>query len=145
MIRTAIFDLHTAGEVDGGGLRRRLLDTAADAAVGWGISPTVRISGAVDTLVSSEVGAHAVAVVREAVSNAIRHGSPRSVVLTVEAAGEELVVEVRDDGIGIGPDVARSGLRNLDDRAQACGGEFVVRRDGVSGTRLTWRVPLARA
>ncbi|MGI5129961.1 GAF domain-containing sensor histidine kinase [Pseudonocardia sp. CA-107938] len=144
-IRTAIFDLHTVGEGEAGGLRRQLLDTATDAAAGSGIAPTVRISGAVDTLVSAPVGAHAVAVVREAISNAIRHGAPRSVVLTVEAADDELVVEVRDDGVGIDPAVGRSGLRNLADRAQECGGELAVGRDGVSGTRLTWRVPLRGA
>jgi len=142
-IRTAIFDLHTSGEGDAGGLRRRLLDTAAEAAAGSGIAPTVRIAGAVDTLVPPEVGVHAVAVVREAVSNAIRHGSPQEVVLTVEA-GADLTVDVRDDGSGIDPEVARSGLLNLDGRARECGGELHVRRDGASGTRLTWRVPLTR-
>jgi signal transduction histidine kinase len=81
-------------------------------------------------------------VVREAVSNAIRHGHPQEVVLTVEA-GAELTVEVRDDGSGIDPGTARSGLRNLEERARECGGELHVRRDGPSGTRLTWRVPLA--
>ena len=73
-IRTAIFDLHTTGDGAHGGLRRQLLDTAAEAAAGSGVSPSVRMSGAVDTLVAPEIGAHAVAVVREAVSNAVRHG-----------------------------------------------------------------------
>ena len=73
-IRTSIFDLHTAGEPSGASLRRALLDTATEAAAGSGIVPTVRIDGAVDTLVPAEVGAHAVAVVREAISNAVRHG-----------------------------------------------------------------------
>ncbi|SHK74663.1 Histidine kinase-, DNA gyrase B-, and HSP90-like ATPase [Pseudonocardia thermophila] len=143
-IRTAIFDLHTSGEGEAGGLRRRLLDTATQAASGSSITPTVRISGAVDTLVPQDVGAHAVAVVREAVSNAIRHARPKEVVLTVEATEQELLVDVCDDGIGIDPGVARSGLHNLEERALECGGEFAVRPNGASGTRLTWRVPLAK-
>jgi signal transduction histidine kinase len=64
------------------------------------------------------------------------------VVLTVEA-GADLTVEVRDNGSGIDPAVARSGLHNLEERARECGGELHVRRDGSVGTRLTWRVPLA--
>ena len=72
-IRTAIFDLHTTGDGARGGLRRRLLDTAAEAAAGSDLSPSVRMSGAVDTLVTPGIGAHALAVVREAVSNAVRH------------------------------------------------------------------------
>ncbi len=141
-IRTAIFDLHTAGENETSGLRRKLLDTAAEAARGSSVTPSVRMAGPVDTVVPAEVGAHAVAVVREAVSNAIRHGAASTVTLTVEV-GDELLVEVVDDGLGIEPGVARSGLRNLAERAGECGGELTVRRDGQAGTRLSWRVPLS--
>jgi two-component system, NarL family, sensor histidine kinase DevS len=140
-IRTSIFDLHTIGEGAAGGLRRRLLDTAAKAAEGHGLSPSVRIAGAVDTLVPPDVGAHAVAVVQEAVSNAARHAAARAVTLTVEA-GDELLIEVTDDGCGIDPRAARSGLRNLEGRAHECGGSFQVQPTSGGGTRLSWRVPL---
>jgi len=138
-IRTAIFDLHSAE--DDTGLRRKLLDTAAEAAAGSTVSPSVRIAGPIDTVVSPKLATHAVAVVREAISNAIRHGNADTVTLTVEA-GDELCVDVLDDGIGIPADVGRSGLRNLEDRARECGGQLSVRRAEPSGTRLTWRVPL---
>jgi len=138
-IRTAIFDLHTTEEDTG--LRRRLLDTAAEAAAGSAASPSVRISGPIDTVVPPGVATHAVAVVREAISNAVRHGHAESVTLTVEA-GDDLLVDVLDDGVGIPTDV-RNGLRNLEDRARECGGRLSVRPVEPSGTRLTWRVPLA--
>ncbi len=141
-IRTAIFDLHSAGDDGGTGLRRRILDTAREAAAGSAVTLSVRTSGAVDTLVPADVGVHVAAVVREGISNAVRHGRASSVTVTVEA-GHELVVEVVDDGIGIDPAVARSGLRNLEERAVECGGGLTVvpRPDG--GTRLSWRVPLS--
>ena len=107
-IRTAIFDLHTTGDGAQGGLRRQLLDTAAEAAAGSGLSPSVRMSGAVDTLVAPGIGAHAVAVVREAVSNAVRHAGGTAVTVTVEAT-HDLLVDVVDNGIGIDPSAARSG------------------------------------
>jgi signal transduction histidine kinase len=140
-IRTAIFDLHT---VDGASvaLRRRILDTAAEAAAGSGVSPSVRMSGPVDALVPDEIGAHVVAVVREAVSNAVRHGRATGVTLTVEA-GPELVVEVVDDGTGIDPAAARSGLHNLEQRALEHGGSLAVAPLPDRGTRLSWRVPLS--
>ena len=141
-IRTSIFDLHTTGERADGGLRRRLLDTAADAAKGGAVTPSVRIAGAVDALVPPHVGAHAQAVVREAISNAARHGRPTSITLTIEA-GDELLIEVVDDGVGIPTGAARSGLRNLEYRARECNGELVVGRNDFGGTRVTWRVPLA--
>jgi signal transduction histidine kinase len=141
-IRTAIFDLHSAGSADGG-LRRRLLDAATEAGRARSpvVRPSVRIEGAVDTLVPAAVGGHAEAVVREAVSNAVRHGRALTVTVTVEA-GADLVIEVVDDGVGIPDGVARSGLRNLEGRAAECGGELRVERRSAGGTRLRWRVPL---
>ncbi|MGH4010830.1 MAG: GAF domain-containing protein [Pseudonocardiaceae bacterium] len=50
-IRTSIFDLHTRSENQPGSLRRRLLDATAAASADTGLSPSVRMSGAVDTLV----------------------------------------------------------------------------------------------
>jgi signal transduction histidine kinase len=140
-IRTAIFDLHTTA--DDTGLRRKLLDTASEAAAGSALSPSVRISGPVDTMVPAQVATHAVAVVREAISNAVRHGHAATVTLTVDA-GDDLVVDVLDDGVGIPADVGRSGLHNLEDRARECGGRLSVHQVEPSGTRLTWRVPLHR-
>jgi signal transduction histidine kinase len=140
-IRTSIFDLHTAGDGTGASVRRAMLDAANEAAAGSGVAPTVRIEGAVDTVVPATVGAHAVAVVREAVSNAVRHGRPSAVTVTVEA-GAELVIDVLDNGVGIDTDRARSGLRNLEQRAVDCGGALSVRPAPGGGTRLVWRVPL---
>jgi signal transduction histidine kinase len=139
-IRTSIFDLHTAGE-DTSGLRRRLLDTVAELTVDGGLSPSVRIGGAVDTLVPQAIAEHANAVVREAVSNALRHASATDLTVVVDA-GEELVIEVVDDGVGIAPDVSRSGLANLAERAVTCGGSLDVDSRPGRGTRVTWRVPL---
>lgn len=141
-IRTVIFDLHTTGDGAGTSVRRSLLDTASEAARGSGLTPTVRMSGAIDALVSREIGVHAVAVLREAVSNAVRHAGAGSVIITVQA-DDELLVDVLDDGVGIDPAAARSGLRNLDERARACGGELRVAPKPGGGTRLSWRVPLS--
>jgi signal transduction histidine kinase len=140
-IRTSIFDLHTSGGNGMEGLRRRLLDTVAELTADATPTPSVRISGAVDTLVPPSVAEHADAVVREALSNALRHAGASELTLAVDA-GEDLVIRVGDDGIGIPSDVRRSGLANLAERARACRGtlEVVARESG--GTLLTWRVPL---
>ncbi len=140
-IRTAIFDLHTVADGASVDLRRRLLDAVAEAALGSGLPPAVRFSGAVDTLVSPEVGTHALAVVREAVSNVVRHAGATSVTVTIEA-GEQLTIDVLDDGVGIEPAVARSGLHNLAERARECGGVLTVQPGAAGGTRLSWQVPL---
>jgi signal transduction histidine kinase len=82
-------------------------------------------------------------VVREAISNAVRHAAAAWIGVTVEA-GDDLLVEVVDDGVGIDPAVARSGLRNLAERARECGGDFCAQPASTRGTRVRWRVPLQR-
>ncbi|HEX6340443.1 GAF domain-containing protein, partial [Umezawaea sp.] len=139
-IRTAIFDLQSAG--DGGvSLRRRLLDVVAELTEPTELSPAVRMSGTVDNSVSDELAEHVEAVIRETVSNVVRHAHATTVTVTVEA-GDELVVSVVDDGVGVPDDVARSGLLNLEHRARRSGGSLSVRPDVGGGTRVTWRVPL---
>jgi signal transduction histidine kinase len=138
-IRTSIFDLHTAGSPDDGGLRRRVLDTVTDTA--RDLESTVRTSGAVDALVTGDLATDVVAVVREAVSNAARHAGARQVTVTLDVA-EEVVLEVVDDGRGIDPHTARSGLRNLAARAARRGGGLDVGALPDGGTRLRWWAPL---
>jgi signal transduction histidine kinase len=59
---------------------------------------------------------------------------------------EDVVVVVRDDGVGVPPGVSRSGLRNLAQRAEELDGTLVVEPvdpDAARvGTHLVWRVPL---
>ncbi len=135
-IRTTIFDLHTTDTVDAGeSLRRRLLDIVTETS--GSLQPTVRMSGAVDTLITGELAADIEAVVREGVSNAARHSGGKHVTVTVDAS-EDVVLEVLDDGHGIDLRSARSGLRNLSERARRHGGEASVEPLPDGGTRLRW-------
>ena len=140
-IRTTIFDLQTTDTVDSGGsLRRRLLDIVTETADGI-LQPTVRMSGAVDSLVTGELASDVEAVVREGMSNAARHSGAGHATVTLDVA-DEVVVEILDDGHGIDPRAARSGLRNLEQRARQHGGEVVVEALPEGGTRLRWSARL---
>ncbi|MFJ5986366.1 GAF domain-containing protein [Lentzea sp. NPDC092896] len=138
-IRTSIFDL----QADSGdtGLRRRLLNLVAEITEGAELSPAIRMSGTIDSLVPDYIGDHAEAVVRETVTNALRHARATELTLTVEA-GDALIITMVDNGVGMPPDVARSGLRNLEQRAVALNGALGVAEEPGGGTRVTWRVPL---
>jgi two-component system, NarL family, sensor histidine kinase DevS len=142
-VRTSIFDLHTAGS-DGASLRRRLLDVVDELSAKVEVSPSVRISGAVDTLVPEELAPPATAVLREALTNVARHARASTIVIDVEA-NADLTIEVTDDGIGTPPDAARSGLRELERQATELGGELLITPSPTGGTRLTWRIPLDTA
>jgi signal transduction histidine kinase len=140
-IRTTIFDLHSAADDrHGAGLRRRLLDIVTQTA-GADLRPTVRMSGAVDSLVTGDLAADVEAVVREGVSNAVRHARAATVTVTLDVA-DDVVVEVVDDGTGIDPGAPRSGLRNLEDRARLRGGAVTAVTLPDGGTRLRWHAPL---
>jgi signal transduction histidine kinase len=99
------------------------------------------MSGAVDNLVTGELSADVVAVVREGVSNATRHAAARHVTVTIDVA-DEVIVDVRDDGRGIDVTVARSGLRNMEQRARRWGGSSSVQPLAEGGTLVRWRAPI---
>ncbi|ALE72675.1 histidine kinase [Pseudonocardia sp. EC080610-09] len=139
-IRTTIFDLQTA-EHGPGGLRRRLLDTVAEATAESGLTTSVQTDGPVDTLVPATVATHLLAVVREAATNTVRHAGAYTLTVTVRA-GRELGAEIVDDGRGIGGTGRRSGLRNLAERAVELDGTFVADTPDTGGTRVVWTVPL---
>ncbi|GAA4880757.1 GAF domain-containing sensor histidine kinase [Actinomycetospora straminea] len=143
-IRTSIFDLHAIGTTPG--LGGRLRAAVAEMSAHVETEPVVRLSGPVDT-VPEELAVQVEAVVREGVSNAVRHGGADTVVVTV-SVDDVLAVDVTDDGFGIPDTVARSGLANLTARARALGGEASVGRRTTgtrSGTRLSWWVPFDAA
>ncbi|MEU6148795.1 GAF domain-containing protein [Actinosynnema sp. NPDC047251] len=139
-IRTSIFDLQASDDVPG--LRRRLLDLVSEVTADAAVTPTVRMTGTVDNSVPDDIAEHAEAVVREAVSNVVRHARATELTVTVEA-GDHLTVTVVDNGVGMPGQVARSGLHNLQRRATALGGTLSVAPDTAGGTRLSWQVPLA--
>jgi signal transduction histidine kinase len=85
------------------------------------------------------------AVVNEAVSNAVRHGRPRQVTVDIGAGVKELRVRVSDDGVGIGNSGRRSGLANLAARAERRGGGLAVQARQPTGTVIDWRVPMPDA
>ncbi|WP_238419125.1 GAF domain-containing protein [Gordonia sp. 'Campus'] len=149
-IRTSIFDLQTASAQDDPTLRRRVLDVVSELSGHAPISPSVEFEGPVDTVVPDALGPHIDAVLREGLSNALRHARAENIAVSV-SADDVLTVEISDDGIGIGADVTYRGLENLTRRAEDCDGTFSIvtrprRPDAVDtpngGTTLTWSVPL---
>ncbi|NEB74253.1 GAF domain-containing protein [Streptomyces sp. SID14478] len=144
IIRSTIFGLRTRQGTsrEGSGLRARAAEAVQAAAASFGFRPALRIEGLVDTDVSVEVADHAAAVIGEALSNAARHSGARSVDVQVRCAHGELTVVVADDGCGIPEGAARSGLKNMQDRARSLYGTLTIGTGphGV-GTRLQWQVP----
>ncbi|KHO22648.1 histidine kinase [Mycolicibacterium setense] len=137
-IRTAIFDLHGA-QAGTTRLRQRLDEVIAqfaDAPVHIG----TRLVGPL-SVVDATLADHAEAVLREAISNAVRHSGASELTVVVEVA-DDLSIEVSDNGCGIAADVTESGLGNLRARALSAGGTFTVTDRPGGGTVLRWAAPL---
>ncbi|MGL6235627.1 MAG: GAF domain-containing protein [Segniliparus sp.] len=138
-IRATIFELQP--ERSGSArLRATLQGIVADLAANSGLRVVSRLAGPLG-VVSAPLAQHAEAVVREAVSNAVRHSCGSEVFVDVSVA-DELVVDVSDDGVGVPERARRSGLSNLERRAQEAGGSFAVGPSRLGGARLVWRAPL---
>ena len=137
-IRTAVFDLHTdpTGTPSLGGL---LHDIVGELTADTDLRTSIGITGRID-IVPSDLAVLAQAVLREAVSNTVRHAHATELTVTV-TVGAGLLIDVTDNGVGITVTAARSGHR-LAARAAKVGGNCTIDRPGGGGTRLVWTAPL---
>jgi ligand-binding sensor domain-containing protein/signal transduction histidine kinase len=87
-------------------------------------------------------------IIREALQNAIRHGRPTSLTVTLDFCDERLSVDIEDNGCGFQPAAGGSsngghfGLIGMRERAERLGGEFVVASGCGTGTQVRLRLPL---
>jgi signal transduction histidine kinase len=86
-------------------------------------------------------------VAREAVHNAVRHGRPSEVRISVHCSGERLQMRVNDNGCGFDPlEVAGGaaehfGILGMRERTERMGGRFEIRSAPGAGTELVVEVP----
>jgi signal transduction histidine kinase len=88
------------------------------------------------------VEAAAYFLVSEALTNVARYAEATSARVEVRQVGEELVVEVADDGVGGVDPSAGSGIRGLEDRVAAVGGRLEIDSPVGGGTRLRATIPV---
>jgi signal transduction histidine kinase len=138
-IRRTIFEL--SAPAGSGDIRSALGAEVAAAAPSLGFTPRLQTSGPVETAVGPDLRPHVLAVLRETLSNVSRHARATRAEVALDV-GTDVVLTVTDDGVGLPDGGRRSGLRNLLERAETCGGSFEVRRAGPEGgTVAIWRVP----
>jgi two-component system sensor histidine kinase DesK len=78
-------------------------------------------------------------VVREAVTNVVRHAQAQNCELHLAPENGTCVLKIRDDGHG-SSQLEGNGLRGMRERVEALGGTLV--RETSTGTKLTIRFPL---
>ncbi len=123
-------------------LEDRGLDAALSAIVARAPVP-VTLDVTIAQRPSPAVESTAYFVVSEALTNIARHAEAMSAAVTIERAGDRLVVEVRDDGKG-GADPARgTGLAGLRNRVTGLGGTMHVVSPVGGPTTLLVEIPCA--
>lgn len=88
-------------------------------------------------------------IIREAIRNALTHGAPQIVLVTVAVAPHELRASVDDDGRGfvlttdVDPVSDGTGLASMHERADLVAGQLTVTSVPGQGTRVELFVPLS--
>ena len=129
--------------VETGGLHQGLLDLTASMERIYEIS--CMYVGSESVYVDDpEVAVHVYRIAQEALNNAVKHGQASNLEVILRREGNEAVLTVRDDGVGI-PDVTARGegmgLYIMAYRARMINGKLEVRRGPERGTILTCRFP----
>jgi signal transduction histidine kinase len=139
-IRTSIFQLRGTFAPGASAVRTAVLAIVGELAPELGFTPELQFVGPVDTATSADLVDDVTAVVREALTNIVRHARATAASVVVEADTQQLCVQVADNGRGYTPSGRSSGLDNLRDRAERRGGGFDITSDG--GTQVRWTIPI---
>jgi len=92
----------------------------------------------------ARVATHLYRIAQEAISNAVKHGQAKHVVVRLARTEAGTVLEILDDGVGLPDPVPPGrgiGLRIMAHRASMIGGSFAARRGATGGTIVTCTVP----
>jgi signal transduction histidine kinase len=140
-IRSAIFALQTRHDIKQASLREQVLQIIDEMTGPVGFAPSLSLTGDLSERVPDDIAANMLVALRESLSNAARHAEASRIDVIVDV-GSDLVLVVRDNGVGLRDVTRRSGLANLAERAEHLGGTLKVGAADGSGTELHWQVPL---
>ncbi len=142
-IRNTIFALHAPTV----GLHSDLAAVIAELNDRLGIVATLHVEGPIDQAIPPTIARQLIPVVREAVTNAHRHGHALTAEVMVRVDAD-CTVRVVDDGRVLNepsadaPESGGEGLVNLTQRAEELGGILTLDPRPDDGMIFEWRVPL---
>ncbi len=132
------------------GLPDALKKTVTEWGERTGIPAGFTVTGTAEPL-HDEVAATLLRIAQEALSNTARHAAAGRVGVTLSYMGDEVTLDVRDDGTGFDCRAARHrtpaggfGLNGMRTRAERIAGALTVEAEPGQGTAVSARVPLVR-
>ena len=129
------------------GLPAALTDLVAGAS-NRGVAVHLDLDGLVEP-VPNHVAAVGFRAVQEGIRNVLAHARASSLTVTADMRDGQLVIDVRDDGVGFTAEYARAradqghvGLRGLRDLVTGAGGQLTIDSAPGRGTRMRVQVPV---
>lgn len=117
--------------------RQRLQDTGVE--LEWEQDPALP-----NVLVDQGRVLHVLRIVREAITNSLKHGEPHRLRIRMFAVAGQMLLDVTDDGcFGAAP--AGNGTAGMRERAAEMGAEISWRAGTWGGTKVALRLPLTTA
>ena len=136
------------GTLDQLGLAAALAERARRFEERSGVPCTVTVSESGGPL-SPEVATELFYICQEALTNVARHAQAKSVAIHLRTDSETVLLEVHDDGVGMGEADLNAGhslgLLGMKERVRHCQGAIDFQRGEPGGTRITVRIPRAGA
>ena len=89
---------------------------------------------------------HLFRIAQEAVSNAVKHGKPRTIQIELDRGDRAIILSVSDDGHGFihGKESRGMGLRIMSYRAGMIGGSLAIESTVEKGTKVICTVPISQ-
>jgi signal transduction histidine kinase len=147
-VREAIVGLRTLP-----GSERTLEDVLGDFIHQWkeqsGVGAELTIDA--DLRLRTSVELQIVRIIQESLTNVRKHARATTVRVAVHKRDEQLVVDIRDDGMGFKPEVMtrgefpKLGLTTMRERAASIGGTLHIDSARGAGTSIRFTMPLAAA
>jgi len=126
-------------EMEAEGLMQALEELAATASELFRISCHFECDSPL-LISDAPTSVHLYRIAQEAVSNAVKHGKAKNVIIQLETLEEGIVLSIKDDGVGLPdlvPENSGMGLRIMAHRASIIGGTLTVTRKESGGTIIS--------
>jgi signal transduction histidine kinase len=144
-VRTYLQELEPA-QVTGTSFATALNDLVGSFAASQEVRIEQRLDDEAVALIAPVHFAEIMNILREAVSNSLRHGGARRITLLAARNDQAVALAVQDDGAGFAPENHRPGghgLGNMQARAAALGASLRIESAAGKGTRVLLTLPVA--
>ncbi len=139
-LRRNLGELHTP-RASAVALAQALRDLAADPRFGSLAKVNLELDLPPSDASTPERSSHILAIVQEALANAVRHAQARHIWIRARRVDRRLILSIQDDGTGIPPQPREGhGLHNMRDRAALLQGRLEI-RPLEKGTSVILNIP----